>query len=194
MHWMLTAGLALCLGCATTTGVHRPPTFAEMTEINTLAVAAGKLTVEYDPPADAGQPVVPLKTELPRGYLASAELNRLTIVAPDRPPLVLPLDRVRSVSARTHTPGAIEGFMVGVATTIVGGIVISQRVRGQKNEECDTICGPAGSTLIGTALLGLFAIPVSTLVGVAVGHRQTFDFRSPPVPPPPALPSNAWGL
>jgi hypothetical protein len=188
----MTAGLVLWLGCGTTTGVHRPLTVSEGQQINDAAAAAGQLEVEYDPPSeDPAGPVFPLKAELDEAQVASSDLHNLTITPANGPPLVLPLDRVRSVSAVSHGQGGKAGGFLGGAAALVGGILVGSAMAPNQNENCEMFCGHGGHIVAMTALLAVIMIPVGTLVGAAVGQRQTFTFGDVP-DAPRAAPADSW--
>jgi hypothetical protein len=188
--------LTLCLGCATTTSLHRPPTAPEIEQIN-AAAAVGDLEVEHDPPTNHSGPTDPvapfgMKIALDDGRLASADLHHFTFAAPGRPPLVLPSETVRSVSVVSHPQGVAGGLIAGALAAVLGGIAFGGASGSSSSPDCEMFCGSGARMIAATFLFGVVTVPLGTVAGAAVGRRQTFTFGG--VPDVPRAPGpDAWG-
>jgi len=174
-RWGLVATLLPALGCTTTTAVHRPPTPAEVAEINRSA-STNRLEVMHE---EAEGPVQPLTIrQLSEARVASVDLERMTIVAPDKPPLVLPTDRVRSVSVVSHKRGMADGAGAGITIAILAGVV-GAVLSAHPDPEC--IGCQHNNVGFGWAWsVGVYTVPIGTLLGALAGHRDVFALGQAP--------------
>ena len=172
------AGLAVLLGCSSTTTAMRPDRLPpEQGAAQAKAVAgvfAGKeVDVELasrDP--ESSEPYL-------TGTLAATPDGRAFVLStPSAAPQRIAFDNTRTIIHRNGLAGAGEGFLIGAISGAMTGLMVSAATE-------DWFCGPPSATCIhsgGDPTLGLAAIGAVTggafgaLIGWAVGHRKIVSF------------------
>jgi hypothetical protein len=186
MNNRLTA-LALAmvgLGCSTTRIIRRPPSIEEQEEVNAAAFKYS-MQVEYDPPdlVDAntsGSLPFGLTDDLGHGRLVSADAQHMELVSEVGPPLVLPTSRVRKITFVNRPLGLLEGLGIGLLAGLVTGVIAGSATGDSRQVECEFACSQASRTMLLATTLSLLGAPVGGLLGLLIGHTQSFVLQRSP--------------
>jgi hypothetical protein len=201
-----SCSLALGLGCATETGVHpihRPPTLAEIGQLNE---ARGPLVVALIPSAGPSPSI---------DHIVSADAAKLMVAPEDAPywarrspergdsPYALRLDDVAGFWAHSSGRSAAKGAVTGAA---VGGVVdacllslafLLRNAGPPPNPNappCTDCSGPNAGTYLAVVLVPVaIGAALGALVGAANGSDEFFPFSLGPPPPLPPRPPTPTG-
>jgi hypothetical protein len=193
---VVSCWLALGLGCATTTEtaqpIHRPPTPAELFQINE---ERGPLVVDLIP--TAGPPLV-------IDHVVSADATKVVVApfnGPYFPPYALRLDDVAAFSARTTGRGVVSGAATGAAIGAgIGALLIALvwRLQGigpppnPNAPPCDSCGGPGAMFYVDTFLLSAaIGGVVGAFRGGSAGSPERFPLDLGPPPPEAPPPTTA---
>ena len=167
------------LGCASSQPVHKPPTFAEIREIN----AEDRIRVE--PLPTTGWARRALKVD----HIVSADAERIVIASGAGAAIAVPLREVAKFRARRRGRGAAIGAGVGVGVGAIEGFFLAAYLNGIGSRSGND--PPADSNFPVGAALGVAAIgavvcsAVGAVVGAIIGAPEDFPLVLGPPPPSP---------
>jgi hypothetical protein len=162
------------LGCATGHAIHRPPTPAEIGEIN------GERRIQVVPLPNAGWPRRAVRID----HIVSANAERLVVLAAGTP-VAIPLDEVDRFRSRRRGPGAAVGAAAGAGAGALVGMALSLLASswGSRDAEYGDRDFPWGAALGVAAVTAAVGSAGGAVVGAVVGAPQDFSLPVGPARP-----------
>lgn len=94
---------------------------------------------------------------------------------------VLPIDRVRRITARNHWLGGLEGALVGAGAGVAAGVLVGLLATTRSSSAtapCDDIClSPAETGAFVGLLFGVPSLVVGLIGGAIKGHQDVLEVK-----------------